>query len=253
MAAASAEPLHVPLCVVLQCWDERVDVPAGSKVVVHVNDPVKYPEMKMESWMMQLESETAFLNCSMAAVHVCGRAPLSMMMLLGFRLCDARSISVVPFTLRPFRPVPVGEHRYGVRAMKIASRSDDKGPTVLYFTIKDQNRARFADVPEDLNVHHILTVTPCDDADVLLTLDNFDEVISQSGGILREAMGTLVDITDEGDTIYLATSAPAILAIVLGMVAKCSDLPRRRICMLERSHADGKYKVAMHLGFNASQ
>lgn len=241
IASADSTAGHGPRCVVLQCWDEHVDLPADATVIARVDDPAKYPEMKLSSWMQQLMD--ARIDCPMAVVHVCGRAPLSMMLFLGRRLCGAKSITIAPFTLHPFRAVPADSHRYGVRAMKLASRGDGNGPMVLYFTIKDQNRARFSDLPEHLNVRHILTVTPCDDADVILTNDNFDEVVFQSGRILREAIDAVVSNTNQDDVVYVATSAPAILAVLVGAVVECADL-NRTVCLLERSHADNKYSVA---------
>lgn len=245
MAAAEADPVDEALCIVLECWDAA---DAGSQEVAPASARVvglrMYPDMALSLWMQQVLSLR--LDCVNKRVAILGRAPLSLMIVLGKRLYFARRVHVGPFDFRPSMPDLRDPPPFGVRSMKVSSRGEGKGPALLYFTIKGQNRARFEHLPPDLNVKHILTVTPCDEDDITLTPENQEVVIAQSAGILREALHSSNDLTEPHQTVYVATSAPAILAVLLGALLHHSP-PRRFVSVLERSHADGMYSVATPL------
>lgn len=244
MAAAAAMD-EAPSSVVLGCWDASVGPAEGSTVLARVDGRVDYPAMRLDLWMAQLaDVRTPHEG---AEVHLCGRAPLSVMLLLGHRLCDAGRITVGPFSVDPQAAIRDGDHPFGERAVKVASNGMRKGPTVLYLTIKDANRVRFEDFPPALNVRYLVTTTPCDNADLVLTEENQRTVMGQTVGALHEAIDIVEDVTGPDDPVYLATSTPAPLAVLMGAVVRCSRL-RNPVALLERSHETGKYVEAWSHG-----
>lgn len=226
------------LSIILNCYDNFEF--NNDKVILKVNPTLKYPSTDFPHWLQTIQEST--LDVTDQNVVIFGRSPQSVCILLGSKLYSARTVTLLGLSIYPkFLQLndDSTDHTYRVA---VESKSKDLGPTVIYFTIKEENVISSEMLPSEIGVKHIITANPLLEGNSIVTKENEDITACICKSTLQDAMNRARELTSPNDCVYLATSTPLLLAVLFGVVVR-ENILDRKICLLDRSGGSSLYNV----------
>lgn len=197
--------------------DEHVDV-------VVVGPPARHPQI-LHEWTRVLVSKHALLS-SAPRVAICGRAPLGVCVLLGIHL-RAETVLFQP-PLRLEMKLPHHTAASATEAMIDIEMRDERprlavsgrrvGNVLVYLTLDHPaKRVSFNMLRDyDFGIAYIVHVHPFGDATVRVDTTNQDNVASATWYALNLARVWVEEHMSHQSAIYLSTSAPMPLSVMMG-------------------------------------